>query len=119
YRRPRENVVETSSNRILEPNRMETPLTEIMNLPLYPLPVMRLQLSAHHPAKIAAHVEAVSAAAEISRVELDAAEIQDGLNPQPRRSLPNARRIKICPERLAGGGDPAREGVESQPAHEF
>jgi hypothetical protein len=34
YRRPRENVVVTSSKRIFEPNRMETPLTEIMNLQL-------------------------------------------------------------------------------------
>jgi hypothetical protein len=30
YRRPAENVVVTSSNRILEPNRIETPLTVIM-----------------------------------------------------------------------------------------
>jgi len=31
YFRPDENVVVTSSKRILEPNRMETLLTEIMN----------------------------------------------------------------------------------------
>jgi hypothetical protein len=32
YRRPVGNVVVTSSNRIFDPNRIETPLTEIMNL---------------------------------------------------------------------------------------
>ena len=32
YRRPAENVVVTSSKSTFEPNRMETLLTEIMNL---------------------------------------------------------------------------------------
>jgi hypothetical protein len=32
YRRPVANAVVTSSKRTLDPNRMETPLTEIMNL---------------------------------------------------------------------------------------
>src|SRR4026207_727417 len=32
YRRPAENVVVTSSKRIFEPNRIDTPLTEIMDL---------------------------------------------------------------------------------------
>jgi hypothetical protein len=31
YRRSAENVVVTSSKRTFDPNRMETPLTEIMN----------------------------------------------------------------------------------------
>jgi hypothetical protein len=32
YRRPAENVVVTSSKSTFEPYRMETPVTEIMNL---------------------------------------------------------------------------------------
>ena len=32
YRRPTENRVVTSSKSTFEPNRMDTPLTEIMNL---------------------------------------------------------------------------------------
>jgi hypothetical protein len=35
YRRPEEKVVVTSSKSTFEPNRMETPLTEIMRASLY------------------------------------------------------------------------------------
>ena len=35
YFRPDENVVVTSSKRIFDPKRMDTPLTVIMNLRLY------------------------------------------------------------------------------------
>jgi hypothetical protein len=34
YRRPTENIVVTSSKSTFDPNRMDTPLTEIMNLSL-------------------------------------------------------------------------------------
>jgi hypothetical protein len=33
YRRPAENIVETSSNNTFDPNRIDTPLTEIMRMP--------------------------------------------------------------------------------------
>src|SRR3954468_9239617 len=38
YRRPAENVVDTSSKRILDPKRIETPLTEIMRRVRTPYP---------------------------------------------------------------------------------
>jgi len=51
YFRPDENVVVTSSKRIFDPKRMDTPLTVIMNLRLYAIALSLALRVARHPSE--------------------------------------------------------------------